>query len=247
MIAEAGLGQVKVRQSVRRHRRHAFGLAALMEVISSFLRLIDAAACGHGATALAICASAGPVRAARLAIALERLGPAYIKLGQMLATRPDIVGEEVAPSLEHLQDRLPPFRKQRRAKSIVQSFRPAGRKPVLRFRPAGGGGVHRPGASRHHQRRRGCRGESAAARHRDAIRARSARAGAVRARGRAAFQPKRGGCASPRWSRPWRPPWRWNWICAWKRRRRPSFTSAPAAMPNSACRMWTGRAPRPAC
>ena len=36
-------------------------------------------------------------------------GPAYIKLGQMLATRPDIVGEDVARALEHLQDRLPPF------------------------------------------------------------------------------------------------------------------------------------------
>src|ERR1051326_5392502 len=46
---------------------------------------------------------------ARLAIALERLGPAYIKLGQMLATRPDIVGADVALALEHLQDRLPPF------------------------------------------------------------------------------------------------------------------------------------------
>ena len=45
----------------------------------------------------------------RLAQALEQLGPAYIKLGQMLATRPDIVGEDVARALEHLQDRLPPF------------------------------------------------------------------------------------------------------------------------------------------
>ena len=39
----------------------------------------------------------------------RKLGPAYIKLGQMLATRPDIVGIEVAKALEHLQDRLPPF------------------------------------------------------------------------------------------------------------------------------------------
>ncbi len=45
----------------------------------------------------------------RLAHALEQLGPAYIKLGQMLATRPDIVGGDVAAALEHLQDRLPPF------------------------------------------------------------------------------------------------------------------------------------------
>jgi ubiquinone biosynthesis protein len=45
----------------------------------------------------------------RLAHALESLGPAYIKLGQMLATRPDVIGDEVATALEALQDRLPPF------------------------------------------------------------------------------------------------------------------------------------------
>ena len=45
----------------------------------------------------------------KLAQALTRLGPAYIKLGQMLATRPDIVGAAVAQALQHLQDRLPPF------------------------------------------------------------------------------------------------------------------------------------------
>jgi ubiquinone biosynthesis protein len=45
----------------------------------------------------------------RLAKALENLGPAHIKLGQVLATRPDIVGAEIATALEGLQDRLPPF------------------------------------------------------------------------------------------------------------------------------------------
>ncbi|HEY2068619.1 MAG TPA: 2-polyprenylphenol 6-hydroxylase [Rhizomicrobium sp.] len=45
----------------------------------------------------------------RLALALESLGPAYVKLGQMLATRPDLVGADVAQALEQLQDRLPPF------------------------------------------------------------------------------------------------------------------------------------------
>ena len=58
----------------------------------------------------------------RLAQALEKLGPAYIKLGQMLATRPDIVGEEVARALEHLQDRLPPFADSRARQVIAQSF-----------------------------------------------------------------------------------------------------------------------------
>jgi len=51
----------------------------------------------------------GRLPPARLAEVLERQGPAYIKLGQMLATRPDIVGADVAAALEHLQDRLPPF------------------------------------------------------------------------------------------------------------------------------------------
>jgi ubiquinone biosynthesis protein len=45
----------------------------------------------------------------RLARALEQLGPAYIKLGQFLATRPDVFGSEVAGDLSRLKDKLPPF------------------------------------------------------------------------------------------------------------------------------------------
>jgi ubiquinone biosynthesis protein len=45
----------------------------------------------------------------RLAAALHDLGPAYIKLGQTMATRPDLVGDEIADDLTALQDRLPPF------------------------------------------------------------------------------------------------------------------------------------------
>lgn len=45
----------------------------------------------------------------RLAAALHDLGPAYIKLGQTLATRPDLIGDEIADDLTTLQDRLPPF------------------------------------------------------------------------------------------------------------------------------------------
>jgi ubiquinone biosynthesis protein len=45
----------------------------------------------------------------KLAAALAELGPVFIKLGQMLATRPDLVGEDMAADLVHLQDRLPPF------------------------------------------------------------------------------------------------------------------------------------------
>lgn len=45
----------------------------------------------------------------RLATALERLGPAYIKLGQFLATRPDVFGVEATTDLSHLKDKLPAF------------------------------------------------------------------------------------------------------------------------------------------
>ena len=45
----------------------------------------------------------------RLSAALQELGPTFIKLGQALSVRPDLVGEEIADHLSTLQDRLPPF------------------------------------------------------------------------------------------------------------------------------------------
>ncbi|NKB55365.1 MAG: 2-polyprenylphenol 6-hydroxylase [Alphaproteobacteria bacterium] len=45
----------------------------------------------------------------RLAAALEELGPTFIKLGQALSVRPDLVGDAIADDLSALQDRLPPF------------------------------------------------------------------------------------------------------------------------------------------
>lgn len=41
--------------------------------------------------------------------ALTALGPAYIKFGQVLSTRPDVVGDDMAVQLRVLQDKLPPF------------------------------------------------------------------------------------------------------------------------------------------
>ena len=45
----------------------------------------------------------------RLALALSELGPAFIKLGQVLSTRSDLLGEQVAEDLTKLQDQLPAF------------------------------------------------------------------------------------------------------------------------------------------
>ena len=48
-------------------------------------------------------------RAERLTAALNRLGPSYVKLGQFLATRPDIVGRAAAETLGRLRDEIEPF------------------------------------------------------------------------------------------------------------------------------------------
>ena len=51
---------------------------------------------------------------------IESMGTTFIKLGQFLATRPDIIGEELSIQLEKLQDRLPPFSTEE-AKSIIKN------------------------------------------------------------------------------------------------------------------------------
>ena len=55
----------------------------------------------------------------RLSSSLESMGTTFIKLGQFLATRPDIIGEELSAKLENLQDRLPPFSIEK-AKEIIK-------------------------------------------------------------------------------------------------------------------------------
>ena len=55
----------------------------------------------------------------RLCESIQGMGTTFIKLGQFLATRPDIIGEEVSKKLEKLQDRLPPF-KMSEAKNILK-------------------------------------------------------------------------------------------------------------------------------
>ena len=54
----------------------------------------------------------------RLSEALTSLGPSYIKLGQFLATRDDIIGRDLAADLATLQDRLPPFPQNEARKTV---------------------------------------------------------------------------------------------------------------------------------
>jgi ubiquinone biosynthesis protein len=54
---------------------------------------------------------------ARIAAALQEMGPTFIKFGQAISTRSDLIGPEIAKALSQLQDRLPPF-----AGSIVHTI-----------------------------------------------------------------------------------------------------------------------------
>jgi ubiquinone biosynthesis protein len=59
-------------------------------------------------------------RGARLRLALEDLGPVFIKFGQMLSTRRDLLPDDIADELAKLQDDVPPF-PPAQAKSIIET------------------------------------------------------------------------------------------------------------------------------
>lgn len=61
-------------------------------------------------------------RSDRLANAIARLGPSYVKLGQFLATRPDVVGDEIALDLALLQDSMATFPMQEAVEAIEGSL-----------------------------------------------------------------------------------------------------------------------------
>ncbi|MGE0697821.1 MAG: 2-polyprenylphenol 6-hydroxylase [Hyphomicrobiaceae bacterium] len=77
--------------------------------------------------ALPVTALTWPLRAftpreRRTAEAFARLGPSYIKLGQFLATREDLIGPALARDLAHLQDRLAPFPMAEACRSIEEAL-----------------------------------------------------------------------------------------------------------------------------
>jgi ubiquinone biosynthesis protein len=61
-------------------------------------------------------------RAERIRLALEELGPVFIKLGQALSTRPDLLPPDIALELSKLQDQVPPFDDQQATQIIEQAY-----------------------------------------------------------------------------------------------------------------------------
>ncbi|MFC6198537.1 AarF/UbiB family protein [Ponticaulis profundi] len=72
----------------------------------------------------------------RLAAALEELGPAYIKLGQLLATRPDVFGVEATQDLSRLKDKLPAFPPADAEKQLEKEFGAEWQRLFPRLEPA---------------------------------------------------------------------------------------------------------------
>ena len=122
-----------------------------------------------------------------LSRAIDRLGPSYVKMGQFLSTRPDIVGTKVALELETLQDRLTPMSRQdaigiieaafgARIETLYESFgEPVAAASIAQVHRAVVRTGRRPAAGR---------GESAARRRRAAFRPRPFRHVLRRAPGR---------------------------------------------------------------
>lgn len=61
-------------------------------------------------------------RGQRLREALERLGPIFVKFGQVLSTRRDLLPPDIADELAHLQDRVPPFASSIAVATIERAF-----------------------------------------------------------------------------------------------------------------------------
>jgi ubiquinone biosynthesis protein len=62
-------------------------------------------------------------RAVRLRLALEALGPIFVKFGQMLSTRRDLMPPDIADELARLQDRVPPFPSEVVMATMERSYR----------------------------------------------------------------------------------------------------------------------------
>jgi len=74
-------------------------------------------------------------RQERITLALNRLGPSYVKLGQFLATRPDIVGRETAQVLGRLRDEIEPFPEEEARATVTRALEKPVEALFLSFSP----------------------------------------------------------------------------------------------------------------
>ena len=142
MLRAAGFGRVSFQTNDRRHRGAALRLAFVISAPAHLVRLgragyvfaregvfgivdpSDVPVPARPFLRLARLIERRTTGAAdtRLSAALTRLGPSYVKLGQFLATRPDVVGAALAKDLERLQDQMPPFPQSEAEAAVAASF-----------------------------------------------------------------------------------------------------------------------------
>lgn len=105
------------------------GRAGFILARAGMFSLFDAEALPPGPrSALRLAARLGPrnigdaERAERLSAALNRLGPSYIKLGQFLATRQDLIGREAADVMGRLRDEIAPFPEEEARATVARAL-----------------------------------------------------------------------------------------------------------------------------
>jgi ubiquinone biosynthesis protein len=102
-----------INRAVEHVRRYRHIMAVLMkygfeEVVDALQKRLTARLGARAVPSRVKRAAEGRTHAARVRLALEELGPTFIKLGQLLSTRPDLVPADYIAELERLQDQVPP-------------------------------------------------------------------------------------------------------------------------------------------
>ena len=188
------------------------------------------------------------VRGRHLREMLDELGPTFVKFGQLLSTRPDIVPPDIIAELRGLQDDVTPFPYADVERVDPRGPAPADRAPLRRVRGAADRRrVDRPGAPRPAPERPPRRGEGAAAERAAPDRERhpAARAGRAARQGARARARLRRHARDRRRVRPLDPPGARLPPGGPQRRRRSTATS-PATR-TSRCRASTGATRASAC
>ncbi|RBP53625.1 ubiquinone biosynthesis regulatory protein kinase UbiB [Arenicella xantha] len=107
---------IQIRRVIKRHN-----LASLVDDMQLTGRSRWVGRALLGGTSPDSSESAEP-RGRRIRLALEELGPVFVKLGQALSTRPDLLPQDIADELTLLQDQVPPFSADQSMRLIEQAY-----------------------------------------------------------------------------------------------------------------------------